>query len=146
MGDFYTNPVRHPEDTGIGHIRRTITLAQFSAATGGLVPIGALESGSVPLPAHANIDTAFNAGTTNVMNLGTTADDDAFAATAGILAGAAGFKPSLVGAESGKPLAADTIIYAKYAQTGTAATTGKVTFILPFVNKREVTGTPWPQN
>lgn len=146
MGDFWTNPVRHPEDTGLQVLRRTIDLATFSGATGGRVPIGALEAGAMPLHVQVYIDTAFNAATTNTLDVGTTATPAGFAAAAGTLAGAAGFKGSLSGTLTGAPLAADQVVYATYAQTGTAATTGKATILMTFAPKREVTGTPWPQN
>lgn len=146
MGDFYTNPVRHPEDIGVGHIRRTISLADFSNATGGKVAIGTLESGSVPLLVSVYVDTAFNAGTTNTMDVGVTGTAAGFAAAAGTLVGATGFKSGLSGTLSGAPLAADSTVFATFGQTGTAATTGKVMVLLTFVNKRENSGRTWPNN
>lgn len=143
MGNLWTNAVRHPEDTGVGNIRRTVTVDMAALYTGNGVPIGALEAGAIPLHAQVTVETLMN-GTTPGISLGTTADDDGFATTAGIAPGTAGFKGSLTGALTGFPLAANTIVYAK--ATGTGATTGKVTFILNFVNKREVTGTAFPNN
>lgn len=147
MGDFYTNPVRHPEDVGVGHIRRTISLAQFSAAANGKVPIGALEAGAIPLKVDVYVDTAFNAATTNTMDVGTVGTQAAYAAAAGTLVGATGVKSGLSGTLNYQPLAADTVIYATYAQTGTAATAGSVMVMLTFVNKRENSArTGWPNN
>jgi hypothetical protein len=145
MGDYYTNAVRHPEDTGVGHIRRQISLADF-AANGNVLPIGALEAGAIPLYCHVTVITAFNAGTTNTLDVGVTGTAAGFAAAAATLAGATGFKGNLTGTLTGIPLAADSIVYATFGQTGTAATTGKVHVILTFVNKREVVGQTWPQN
>ncbi len=144
MGNYWTNAVRHPEDIGVGHIRRDITFDSSQETLG--LPIGALEAGAIPLYAHVTIQTAFNAATTNVLVLGTSADDDGFAAAAGTVAGTTGFKGNLSGALTGQPLAADTVVYAKYTQSGTAATAGKATVILTFVNKRELTGIPFPNN
>lgn len=146
MGDFYTNPVHHPEDTGIGHIRRTVNLAQFGNATNGRVPIGALEAGAVPMHCHVYIETAFNAATTNVLEIGTIDDDDGFCTSANAAAGSTGWKDNQKGALSGIPLAADKIVYARFQQSGTAATTGKAVVTLYFVNKRDAEGIPFPNN
>jgi hypothetical protein len=134
MGNYWTNSVRHPEDVGVGHIRRTVTFDQSGAAAG--IPVGALEAGAVPLRAYAVIETAFNAGTTNVLVLGSAADDDGLVTSANAAAGATGLKAGS-GALLGVPLAADTVFFAKYTQTGTAASAGKATFVVEFVNARE---------
>ena len=146
MGNYFTNPVRHPEDVGIGMIRRTITLAEFSNATGGLVPIGALEAGTQPLSVSVYVETAFNAATTNTLDVGTAGTPAGFATAAATLVGATGYKSALTGTLTGIPLASDQIVYAKFAQTGTAATTGKVVVHMSFCNKRDGEGTAWPGN
>lgn len=146
MGTYWTNPVRHPEDIGIGVLRRTITLAEFSAATSGLVPIGALEAGCQPLSVAVYVETAFNAATTNTLDVGTAGTAAGFAAAAATLVGATGYKSGLTSTLTGIPLSTDQIVYAKFAQTGTAATTGKVVIHMSFINKREGEGTAWPGN
>jgi len=143
MGDFYTNPVRHPEDVGVGHIRRTINWNDANVANG--IPVGALEAGAIPLRAYAIIQTAFNAGTTNVLEFGSTADPDGLVTSANAAATALGLKAG-TGAELGIPLAANTVFYAKFTQTGGAASAGKATLVLEFVNKRENEGTAFPNN
>lgn len=143
MGDYWTNAVRHPEDVGVGHIRRTVTLGQNGFGAG--IPIGTLEAGAVPLRATVIINTAFNAGTTNVLSLGSTADDDGLITSTNAGAGSTGIKAG-TGALLGVPLASDTTYYAKFSETGTAATTGKATMIVEFVNKREVEGIAFPNN
>jgi hypothetical protein len=87
----------------------------------------------------------FNAGTTNVLILGTTDDDDGFVTTTNAAAGTAGLKAGS-GAILGTPLAANRVVYAKYTQTGTAATAGKATLVVEFLNKRENEGTAFPNN
>lgn len=72
---------------------------------------------------QAYVDTVFNAGTTNVLTLGTTtAANEIFAA--------GDIDETTVGPNTSKMVkfTANTDIYAKFAQTGTAATTGKATF------------------
>jgi hypothetical protein len=147
MGDFYTNPVRHPEDTGVAYIRRTVSLAELSAPpTSAGVPIGALEAGSIPLAAHVYIETAFNAATTNVLDVGTSGTPAGAIPSATVIAGTIGYKTSSTGALAGIPLATDQVIYAKYSQTGTAATTGKAVISITFLPKRDTVGIPWPGN
>lgn len=145
MGNFWTNPVRHPEDVGVQVIRRTINLSDFTA-NGGLVPIGAMEAGSIPLHASVTVTTAFNSGTSDAMDVGTSGTAAGFAAASGTLVQATGWKPSLSGTLSGIPLATDQIVYAKLTSAGTAATTGKVVVIMTFLPKRDGEGTAWPGN
>lgn len=151
MGNMWTNPVRHPEDTGIQYVRRTVTfnMTDFNNAaigTGNGIPIGAMEAGTIPLYCHVTIETAFNAATTNVFTVGTVDDLTGFATSAGTISGTTGFKGNLTGALTGIPLAADKVVYVKYTQTGTAATTGKAEVIMTFAVKRENLGTAWPNN
>lgn len=143
MGDYWTNPVRHPEDVGIGHIRRTVTWADAGIAAG--IPIGALEAGAIPLRAGLVIETAFNAGTTNVLVLGSTLDDDGLITSVNAGAGVLGLKAGS-GALLGIPLAANTVVYAKYTQSGTAASAGKATLWVEYLTKREIEGTAFPAN
>jgi len=148
---YWLNPVVPPEDCGIMYLRRTITFdlpyadAPGVAATNG-VPIGALEAGAIPLGCDVTIETAFNAGTTNTLDIGVAGTPAGLAATAAVLPAATGFKQNLTGTLTGIPLAANTIVYAKYAQTGTAATTGKAHVVLKFALKQEGEGIPFPAN
>lgn len=141
MGDYWTNPVRHPEDVGVGHIRRTVEWDDAGLDAG--IAIGALEAGAIPLRAGVLVETAFNAGTTNVLVLGSAADDDGLVTSVNAGAGATGVKIG-TGAQIGIPLAANTVFYARYTQTGTAATAGKATLWVEFLNKRELEGTTFP--
>lgn len=83
---------------------------------------------SVSKPKYVNfqcyVDTAFNAVTTNVLTLGTTT-------TATEIFAGGDIDETTVGPNTSKlvKFTANTDIYAKYTQTGTAATTGKATFL-----------------
>lgn len=148
---YWLNAVVPPEDSGIMCLRRTITFdlpyadAPGVTATNG-VPIGGLEAGTIPLHCHVTIETAFNAGTTNTLDIGVVGTPAGFAASAATLPAATGFKGNLTGTLTGIPLAANTIVFAKYAQTGTAATTGKAHVVLYFAVKQEIEGIPFPAN
>ena len=70
----------------------------------------------------AKVNTAFNAGTSNVLVFGTDDDDDAYMAAGDITGGTAGSYNKTLFAE----LSAGDEIYGKYTQTGTDATAGEV--------------------
>lgn len=74
------------------------------------------------------IETAFDAGTTNELDLGDGTTVDRFAD--GLALGSAGFvKAGFKPVEMFTPLAADTTFVAAYNQSGTAATAGKATVV-----------------
>ncbi len=133
---IYVNPYRHPEDTGVHIIGREVNLGVIGLDTGKF-PIGALEKNAIPLRASVTILTVFNAGTTNVLEFGTSADPDALITSTNSASGTLGTKAG-TGAALGQPLAADTVFYAKFGQTGTAATTGKaIVWVEAFVPRTE---------
>jgi hypothetical protein len=123
-------PARIYSANVIHAVRGTVNYATTNIATG--VEIGTIPAGSFVMPGTVHITTAFNAATTNVLVVGTAADDDGFMAAAGTLSGATGVKTTLTGAQSGDTLTADTPVVVKYTQTGTAATAGVASVILPF--------------
>lgn len=146
MGDYFTNPSSYPADTGVQYIRRSVTFDSSLLTSTLGIPIGAIPAGAIIDSLDANIETAFNAGSTNVLTVGSSATPAGIGASASIIAGTAGYKRGLTGALCGTPLAADTIIYAQYSPTGTAGTAGKAEFVVKFYPKREGTGTAWPGN
>lgn len=123
INPIYLNPYRHPEDTGVHVISREINLGDAGLAAG-TFPIGALEKNAIPLRSGVTIVTVFNAGTTNVLTIGTVLDDDGAVTSANAVAGTLGTKVG-TGVQLGVPLTVDSVFYAKFTQTGTAATTGK---------------------
>lgn len=72
----------------------------------------------------AEVITAFNAVTTNVLTVGSDTTANQFLAAADITEGTPGFYPAS-NANKLYRITANTDIYVKYTQTGTAATTGK---------------------
>lgn len=131
---IWSNPIKAPEDTGVGVWRRRIPFDTAGLAAG-TVPVVALEKGCIPLRASVRIETAFNAGTTNVLSLGTAAVPDSLVTSANAAAGTTGYKQG-TGVDLGTELAADTQYFAKFTQTGAAATAGVAEFIVEFVNPR----------
>jgi hypothetical protein len=105
----------------VTYLRKRVNYNDSGVATGVLV--GTLPAGAIITDVTTLIATAFNAATTNVMNVGTTTTGAEVGASAQILAGAAGSKKPTAYQSLG-PMAADTDIWVSYTQTGTAATTG----------------------
>lgn len=128
------NAIRHPEDTGVGVWRWRVNLGEVNLGTTG-VPVVTLEKGSIPLRASVRIETAFNAATTNVLTLGDATTIDTLITSANAAAGTPGFKAG-TGVALGTELANDTTFFARFTQTGTAATTGVAEFIVEFANAR----------
>ena len=97
----------------------------------GVVTIGTIPSGATIMKpiSGANVNVAFNAGTTNVIDIGTTANDDLYATD--LAGGTIAFVPFDEAVT--QKLAADTTFTATYAQTGTAATAGSADVIISYV-------------
>lgn len=112
------------------YLRRRVTFADVS---GTQYKMGTLPTGAVVLGTSVAVTTVFNAGTTNVLIVGTLADDDALVAAAGVDETAVALTrvapATLAGAVAPT---ADTDIYTKYTQSGTAATTGVAIVIVEY--------------
>lgn len=128
------NAIRHPEDIGLGVWRWRVGFSEAGIATTG-VPVITLERGSVILRASVRIETAFNAATTNVLTLGDSTTIDTLVTNANAAPGTPGYKVG-TGVAIGTELAADTTFFARFTQTGTAATAGVAEFFVEFANPR----------
>ena len=106
------------------YIRAVVNWNDAGIASG--VRIGILPETAQITGVHANVTTAFNAATTNVVTIGTTATGAEIAAGTDIVAGTTGSKVPNVAGMALAPRTADTPIFAAYTQSGTAATAGRV--------------------
>ena len=102
----------------------------YSEAVDGalVVAIGTLPAGARFVSAKVNVLTAFNAGTTNTLIVGIASDYD-YLLTDG--------HPDVADSETSGNLldyepTVDTIVYARYAYTGTAPTAGKAVAYVTF--------------
>lgn len=93
--------------------------------------VAKVPANSIIIGGNCVVRTAFNAGTTNVLTFGTSATATELWGAGDITEGTPG--PYVLPAASVQLVTSDTSIYAKYTQTGTAATTGKATVSLLFV-------------
>lgn len=106
----------------------TVAFDDTDAATG--VLLKKLPNNVIITRAVAVVTEAFNAGTTNVLTVGTNTDVDNVLGTSDITEGTTGTynKQTFVQAEAGAKLKA------KYTQTGTAATAGSADIYVFFVS------------
>jgi len=114
------------------YIRRKIDFN--TAASGTQVEIGRVPANAAVLRTVVSVTVAFNAATTNVLIVGTSGDDDALVAAAGVDETAVGVTSvapaTLAGVLS---TSAATTVFAKYTQTGTAATAGSAIVTVEYV-------------
>ena len=108
-----------------------IAFDSTSASTG--VKLGKVPKNTIITKAVCVVSKAFNAGTTNVVILGTAADDDALMASADVTEGTAGAYSK----NTWLDVSAETELIAKYTETGTAATSGEAEFYVEVVRMPE---------
>lgn len=114
----------------VHYLRKVVNYNTTNIASG--VFVGKLPAGAVIMDAQCVVTTAFNAGTTNVLTVGTnsTSYNDIFA-SADITEGSTGSQKAPVAGQLS--LSAVTDVYAKYTQTGTAATAGSAIIVISYV-------------
>lgn len=126
---------RQSHEQQVGYIRKRINYNDAGVASG--VYAGTLPAGAIITDVSVLIATAFNAATTNVVNVGTTPTGAEVAASAQILAGAAGQKKPTAYQALGV-MAADTDIFVSFTQTGTAATAGVAYAVVAFIPNNDL--------
>lgn len=118
-------PNRELHTQQIMYIRKTINHNDAGISTGVASSVS-IPAGSMVVLQSVRVRTAFNAGTTNALNVGTAAGGTQFftdAATAGAR------QPTI----ANQTFAADTDVFFQYAQTGTAATAGVADIVIGYV-------------
>ena len=124
---------RQPTDQQIAYYRLTVNFNDQNI--GAAQQFGALPAGSYIYAIDAYVVTAFNAGTTNVITVGTTKASSNEIVASGITAGTPGVYHLTSAAGLGMAVTNLTTtipLFVKYAQTGTAATTGQVVIVIMF--------------
>jgi hypothetical protein len=113
------------------YLRKTIRFD--SAPSGTQIPIGTLPQGALVTSTIVAVSEAFNAATSNALIVGTAADDDALVDVNGVNEGAIGSTRVAPATLAGLIApGTDTTVFAKYSQTGTAATAGRATILVEF--------------
>lgn len=125
-------PARHISQQQICYLRLGVTYADNGVAkVMGTIPAGSLILKPI---SGTQVVTVFNAGTTNTLNVGTTADDDLFGTLLAL--GSLAFVP-LDEAIGGFRVATDTTITATVVLTGTAATTGDAEVVIAYIEDND---------
>lgn len=115
-------PARNDGSQNIHYLRKKIVYTDGVAAVS---TVGVIPTGAIVIRGGVVIKTAFNAGSTNVLDIGTTSDDDGFATdlamgTVGVIVA-----DEMATTDDMGPVTADTTITCTVALTGTAPTTGE---------------------
>lgn len=122
-------PARELHTQQVHYLRKRVNFGDAGIGTG--VIMGTLPAGARILGQHVVCAVAFNAGTTNALNVGTAAGGTQLftdAATAGQRAPAT----------TNLAFAADQDVYVQYAQTGTAATAGQADVVITYVPNNDL--------
>jgi hypothetical protein len=115
-------------------IRKTVTLNDLVLAGATGVLVGTIPAGAFPIATLVRVETLFNAGSTNVLTVGTNATVDNLAGAADVTEGSTQTQSITTGA--GLSLTTDTDVFVKYAQTGTPASTGQATVLVTYAPNR----------
>lgn len=139
-----TYPARGAHVQNKMYFRKTVNFSDANVATG--IKFGRLPAGAFITRAQVEVSTVFNAATTNVLTFGTTLANaneivnaaDINEAAIGVTDVTRALGTSLTGGPgSGLTVTSEVDLYAKYTQTGTAATTGVATLILEFATNND---------
>lgn len=127
---------QHPLQV-VNYLRKTVNFNDAGISSG--VPFAAyLPAGAQILDTIVNVITAFNAGTTNVLTVGQNSSSyNDIVGSSDVTEGT----PAAYVATAGAGLdlsAGDALPYVKYAQTGTAATTGKAVVVITYVPNNDL--------
>ena len=122
---------RQGSDQQTHFLRKTVNFGDTNIATG--VKMGTLPLGAHILQTSVHIRTVFNAATTNVLTVGTnsTAYDNMINAAA-VAEGTLGYTVAAPNADIVYPTG-DLDVFAKFTQSGTAATTGQADIVVTYV-------------
>lgn len=130
MGNLAVAP-RSNVTQQVHYFRATVNYNTLNIDTTAKVPLGTLPANAIVTGVLIKIVTAFNAATTNVLTVGTSADAAALVAGADLDETVAGTTISF--SQVGYMPTADTALFIKYTQTGTAASAGQAVVIVSFV-------------
>lgn len=118
------------------YYRATVNFNDATIATG--IQFGTLPIGSSIVDVQVEIVTVFNAVTTNVLTVGTTlANANELVNASDVNELATGVTKVARGLGQSLTATADTGLWAKYTQTGTAATTGQAIVTIQYIQNND---------
>ena len=114
----------------VHYVRKGVALADLTSGTA--VTIGTLPAGAVVTDAYAVVTTAFNSGTSDLLDMGTSGDPNGFM-TAVSIASVGKKAADELATSDDLSLSAATDVSATWTGAGAAATTGAMELIVEFV-------------
>lgn len=115
-------------------IRRNVSYDTPNIGTADSVKVGVLPQGAFITGVRVEIVTAFNAGTTNVLTVGTnTGSDNNIVAAGDVNEAATGVTSVTRGLGRSLAASADKTVYVLYTQSGSAATAGEAEIVIEYV-------------
>lgn len=132
-----SNALEYPMQL-VHYLRKSIAYNTQGIGTDATVKVGTLPAGALVLFTLVKVTTAFNAATTNIIDVGTSGNDDALVDGGATGNGDADVNATAAGATfvwrgADETFTADTPIYVTYTQSGTAASAGAAQIIVAFV-------------
>ena len=113
------------------YLRRRIAFNTTFISNDDFTIVGILPAGAIIYDAVVKIETAFNAGTDNFINVGIAGDDDGIVDQTDIDMTAAEWQSSRRGCDL--TFSSDTVVYVTYDQSGTAATAGVAVVVIAYI-------------
>ena len=122
-------PARELHTQQVHYLRKRVNFNDANIAGG--VLMGTLPAGAILVNLNARVTTAFNAATTNALNVGTTAGGTQVFTDVATAGARSPTIPNLA-------FATDTDLYVAYAQTGTVATAGLADIVVSYVPNNDL--------
>ena len=114
----------------VHYLYRDVTIADTS---GTQYSMGKIPANAVVIGTTVGVTTVFNATTTNVLIVGTSGDDDALVAAAGVDETAVAVTRVAPATLAGRlSTTAEVEVFTKFTQSGTAATTGAAWVVVEY--------------
>lgn len=133
-----TYPARSRHEQLVHYFRKTVNFDDGLIATPTTAgPFGRLPANAQILAVQVEIVTAFNAVTTNVLTVGTSTTANEIVAAGDVDETAVGVTDVLRGRGTALTAAAEVNLYAKYTQSGTAATAGKANIVITYATNND---------
>lgn len=115
----------------VGYIARNFSFNTPGIGVAANIAVGTLPAGCLVTQVYVRVKTAFDAASTNVIKVGTSADDDHFVEAGDVDETATGL--TILDRNIGEVYAADTTVWVEYTQTGTAAAAGEADVVITYI-------------
>jgi hypothetical protein len=124
-----TTPARQYHTQQTHFLRKSITYLDL----GTTVDVGVVPAGAIVVNAGIIVTTAFNTGTSDVLDIGTSGDTDGFATDLDLQTVGRTIADELASSNDLGPYASDTTLQGVLVASGTAATAGAAEIFVEFI-------------